>query len=177
MLKGTVARNLIVVSSNANLFHNADRPPPEPDEGAIADFDLRIETWLNDHLNDLQGGGEGKLEDVAAPGLLDDAAPDVIAGISTELASEERPGLEATYKFTIAHAGIPEWIRADVYVRTDDEGSTQAASYIFVPGDGGAAVLIMAEPHPNDGGSGPTGGGASEDGGGQPSESGSEESQ
>ena len=142
-----IARDLVTVSSNANLFHAEERAAPEPDDDAIAAFESKIETWLNEHFTDLESGGEGGLAAVAAPGLLDGAAPAVVAGLTTDLASEQSPLREATYHFTTMHAGTPEWVRADVTVVGGDQGDTRGASFIFIPDDRGSPVLIMAEPH------------------------------
>ncbi|HEV2786191.1 MAG TPA: hypothetical protein VGV67_07390, partial [Solirubrobacteraceae bacterium] len=94
-------------------------------------------------------GGDGGLHAVAARGLLDGAGRAAIAGVTTELASKKRPGIEAVYRLTTAHAGAPEWVRAEVYVVVNEDRTTEGASFIFVPGGRGEPVLILAEPHPD----------------------------
>ena len=140
-------RNLTSTSvSNGPVVFNPgddDSIVAEPDQAAIDGFAESVAVWLDAHLDDLQNGGPGALAEVAAPGMLDTADPEVVTAVTTGLASPERFVATATYTMTVFHDGPPQWLHATADVTWRDGGSARA-SFLFVP----ERQLVALEPPP-----------------------------
>lgn len=98
--------------------------------------------WLDQHLDDLQRGGEGHLAEVAPTELLAVATADDLAAVTTDLASPAAPVATATYRLDAAYDADTEWITATVEV-TDVSGGHHAATLVFVPGDAGPELVLF----------------------------------
>lgn len=136
------ARTVILEAVDAGpiVFH--DRPPPEPDRTAIDAFATQVGDWLDAHLTDLQAGGDGRLDEVAAPGLLD-GDPATVLDVTAELTGPDRPVTDALYHVVVSHEGAPIWARVTVLVGTEG-GATARVGFVFEPGP----RLVAAGPHP-----------------------------
>lgn len=121
------------------VFH--DQPAPPGDEAAIAAAVERVTGWLDRHLTDLQSGGGGLLSDVAAPGLLDGAPPELTASVTTRLTGPERPVRTALYHVVVAQEGHPQFLRVTALVETDT-GTITRTGFVFGPAD--PLVLLAA---------------------------------
>lgn len=121
-----------------------DRSQPDADPAAIEQAAVRVGDWFDAHLTALQDGSEGRLQEVAAPGLLDGAPPEVVAAVTTALAGPDQPVGSATYEILVAHTDAPQWVRATVTV-TGEEGATRTAQFVFEIAED-AIVLIAAGP-------------------------------
>lgn len=117
---------------------------PDVDTAAVDAFAEEIASWLDDHLDGLQQGGSGALEQVAAPGLLESDSRNATIGVTTALASPDRPVDGATYAVTVAVDGGPQWATVHVVV-TPREGDPSAAQFTFTPGEEGP-ILEAAGP-------------------------------
>lgn len=124
---GEVDVQLVPVANDETVWN---RPPPEPDSAAVDAVVDRVRAWLDGHLSDVQEGGEGGFDDVAAPGLLDGVAPTTVAAVTSALASPDRPVHRAAYGLQVAHGGAPQWVRASVHV-TSKDGTMRSAQFIF----------------------------------------------
>lgn len=114
------------------------------DEEAVRAFAATIFDWLDGHLDDLQRGGAGRLDEVLDPGLaasLDDAAR---AALTTSLASGDAPVATATYTLTAYHDATIEYATVEVAV-TDRAGAPHRATLVFTRGPEGAPVLTLAD--------------------------------
>lgn len=126
-----------------------DRAQPEPDPAAIEQITNKVGNWLNAHLGDLQEGGPGRLDEVAASGLLESTAPDAQAAVTTSLASPDRLVDSATYQLVVAHTDAPQWVRATAQVAGRD-GVSRTAHFVFEVAEGSIA-LVAAGPGPGEG--------------------------
>ena len=126
------------VDAGPIVFH--DRPAPEADQAAIDGLASAVRTWLDRHLTDLQAGGPGLLEEVAAPGLLDGDEP-ARRAVTDALTGPDRPVEDALYHVVVAHEGAPIWARVTVVVGAAD-GTVAEAGFVFTPGP----ELIAAGP-------------------------------
>lgn len=144
--------DVIVVAADPSSLVFNDRTTPEPDQAAIDAFAQQVDDWLNAHLTALQDGDEGRLEEVAAAGLLDGADPEVLDAITTDLTSPDEPVDHARYHLVVAHSGVPLWVRAHVIV-VDREGDAREVGFVFTPQDGDGPSLVAAGPGPLEGGS------------------------
>lgn len=122
------------------VLNGGEQPPV--DELLVRGFADAVASWLDAHLTDLQGGGEGLIERIAAPGLLR-TSPPALAAVTTDLAAEDRPVEAASYHLLVATDGEPVWLRATVETRgPDDRPAT--AEFLFVPGQ--PVTLVAAGP-------------------------------
>ena len=121
-----------------------DRAQVEADPAAIEQAAGRVGDWLDAHLTALQDGGEGRLQEVAAAGLLDGAPPEVLDVVTTALAGPDRPVGSATYMIRVAHTDAPQWVRAHVDVK-GREGGTRTAQFVFEIAED-SIVLVAAGP-------------------------------
>ncbi|HEX2027957.1 MAG TPA: hypothetical protein VHF25_08165 [Nitriliruptorales bacterium] len=121
------------------VFH--DQPAPPGDEAAIAAAVQRVTGWLDRHLTDLQSGGAGLLNEVAAPGLLDGAPPELTASVTTRLTDPDRPVRTALYHVVVAQEGPPQFVRVTAVVETEAATITRTG---FVFGGGDPLVLVAA---------------------------------
>lgn len=137
--------NIDVVSSSAGpiVFHN--RPAPPPDDAAIAAFAAGLVGWLDRHLTDLQAGGPGLLNEVAAPGLLDGASAGPVTAVTGALASPQRPVANAFYHVVVAQEGPPLWARVNVTVQAL-EGAPAYAGFVFTPGPPLMLIALQGSP-------------------------------
>lgn len=151
-VRGEVVVTADVADPGPIVFH--DRPAPEPDTAAIEAFASDIAGWLNDHLTALQGGRRGRLETVAADGLLGEtASAGARRAVTTDLASPEAPVMTARYHVVVVHDGAPSFARVDVTVSHPD-GTTSEAGFVFTPDE--PPTLVAAG---GDRGAGTTAGG------------------
>lgn len=137
--------NVVVVTSSAGplVFH--DVPPPAPDEPAVRSFSNAIAAWLDRHLTDLQAGRGGLLQEVAAPGLLAGAPPELVTGVTRALTDPQHPVANALYHVVVVHEGKPLWARVDVTIGGFD-GKITNAGFVFTPGP--KPVLVAADGPP-----------------------------
>jgi hypothetical protein len=94
------------------------------DDGAVSAFAAAMAAWLDDHLTDLQDGGEG-----AAVGAGLTGPTEVV-----QLTDPQHPVASATYRVRIGARGAPEWGEVEVLV-TRDDGSERTATLAFLPGE------------------------------------------
>lgn len=113
---------------------NAQEPPT--DEAAVASFVDQITAWLDGHLDALQEGNPGRLEEVAGPGFLGSGSPQATINVTSGLASPERLVRQASYEITVAVDGDPKWAVVVVAV-TPRSGDPAGAVLTFAPGDEG----------------------------------------
>lgn len=137
--------DVVDTSSDPVLGRGSGR---DPDQETIDAFADALVAWLNGHLGDLQSGGPGDLEAVAADGLLDGADDATVAAVTSRLADRDNPVEAAEYHIQIGHRGEPQWARADVRVTLRD-GGTRRALFTFEAGDDGP-ILIAAGPSRDD---------------------------
>ena len=98
-----------------------DEPVPVDDDAVAALVDA-VAAWLDEHLTDLQVGGDGAL---IAAGLDGDPGPSL---------TDDQLGVEvARYDLTVYARGEPEWARVVVEVARRD-GSVARRPLVFVPG-------------------------------------------
>lgn len=137
--------NVVVVTSSAGplVFH--DVPPPAPDDAAVKAFSGAIVSWLDRHLTDLQAGRGGLLQEVAAPGMLAGAPPELVTSVTRALTDPQHPVANALYHVVVVHEGQPLWARVDVTVGGFD-GRVTNAGFVFTPGP--KPVLIAADGPP-----------------------------
>lgn len=139
----------VVTSHGPIIFPRGDdrHPAAEPDVEAVEAFAARVGDWLDAHLTDLQEGGSGQLDRYAA-GLLDAADGEVLAGLTTELATAERPVAEARYRMVVAADGAPQWlhVRLDV-TRADD--AERSAELVVGHVDAEPRLLAASPVHPD----------------------------
>lgn len=128
--------------SSDHILGRGDMTPPDDD--AILAAVQTVGDWLDRHLDDLQRGGDGLLEEVAADGLLDGADPSVIAAATEDLAGGWEPVASARYELAVSHDGAPEWIEAIVHVTTQVD-TTGDAVFVFAV-DGDRPELVMFGP-------------------------------
>lgn len=121
-----------------------DRAEPEADPAAVEQAASRVAEWLDAHLTALQDGGKGRLQEVAAPGLLEGAPPEVVDAVTAALAGPDQPVGSATYLIRVAHTDAPQWVRATANV-TSEEGETRTAQFVFEIAED-AIVLVAAGP-------------------------------
>ncbi len=127
------------------VFH--DRPHPDPDQAAVDAFSDAVQGWLDDHLTALQEGEDrGRLEAIAADGVLDGADPQVLDAVTTALTAPGTPVTQASYHLVVAHAGAPLWLRAHVAVVNEDGG--HIVGFVFTPREDGDLSLIAFGPGP-----------------------------
>ncbi|MBW3657402.1 MAG: hypothetical protein KY457_02115 [Actinobacteria bacterium] len=132
------------VDSTGLLTHAAPEVGP-PD--TVLPFVHAVGDWLDAHLDDLQRGGPGRLDDVAVDGLLVAATDEELAVVTSALASPDAPVASARYRLDGSYADATEWLTATVEV-TSTTGSTRAATMVFVPGDGGPALVLFGPAEP-----------------------------
>ena len=108
--------------TGTRLVHpgSADHEQVPVDEEALDALVDAIADWLDEHLTDLQDGGEGLVAGAGLAGPQD-------AG---DLAGPEEIIEDASYVFRVGVRGQPEWARVDVEVITDD-GEEHAAVLAF----------------------------------------------
>lgn len=111
--------------------------PATPDDAAFAALHTAVSTALDAHLEALSTGGAGTLQDLAAPGLLDDPS---VGALLTSLASPEDPAASARYVIRARHDGQPEWLTADVRVTT--AGGQERHVVLIVTNEAGNPVLV-----------------------------------
>lgn len=116
----------------------------EVDEAAIAAFSEAVFTWLDEHLTDLQGGGDGLLALVLAEGLAPDD-PAVVPALTTALASPSLTVTTARYELTAFHDAGPQFATVAVAL-SDGGGSTRSATLAFAASTDGRPVLVLGEP-------------------------------
>lgn len=114
--------------------------PADPD--VVLPFVHAVGDWLDAHLDDLQRGGAGRLDEVAPPALLRAASPSDLDAATTALATPGRPVARATYRLDASYAGEVEWVTVDVTVTATD-GSRAGATLVFVPDGGGRPQLVL----------------------------------
>lgn len=112
--------------------------PPD----TVLPFVHEVGDWLDAHLDDLQRGGPGRLDEVAVDGLLAAAGADELAAVTTALASPDTPVAAAVYRLDASYAASTEWLAATVEV-VSDTGATSAATLVFVPGGDGPALVLF----------------------------------
>lgn len=134
-----------VVAADPNSLVFNDRATPEPDEAAIDAFAAQVERWLDEHLTSLQDGDEGRLEEVAASGLLDGVDPAMLDAVTSDLTSPDAPVERVRYHLVVAHSGQPVWMRARVTV-VDRDGTAREVGFVFTPEAGGAPTLLAVGP-------------------------------
>jgi hypothetical protein len=114
------------------------------DTAAVDAFSTAVFDWLDAHLDDLQRGGVGRLDE-----LLDGATAASLdgptrTGLTTGLASPTAPVGSAVYTLTAYHDATIEWATVQVAV-TDPSGDPRAATLLLAPGPEGQPVLSVAE--------------------------------
>jgi hypothetical protein len=122
--------------------------PVAPDEAAVGAFVDQMAAWVDQHLTDLQDGGEGS---VPAAGLV--GPHDTLT-----LTDPDHPVELAQYAMVVYAREAPEWARTNVVV-TRTDGSVLTANLVFVPGEPPALVAAEGE------GVAPASAGAGADGG------------
>lgn len=132
------------VDSTGLLTHAASEVGP-PD--TVLPFVHEVGDWLDAHLDDLQRGGPGRLDEVAVDGLLAAATDEELAVVTSALASPDAPVADATYRLDGSYAESTEWLTATVEV-TSTTGSTSAATMVFVPGGSGPALVLFGPADP-----------------------------
>lgn len=135
--------DVVVVAADPNSLVFNDRTTPEPEQAAIDAFAEQVEGWLNEHLTGLQDGGEGRLEEVAAPGLLDGTDAEMLESVTSGLASPDAPVDHVRYHLVVAHSGRPLWLRAHVTVVNRD-GAANEVGFVFTPNAEGPPTLVAA---------------------------------
>ena len=115
----------------------------EVDEAALAAFADTVFTWLDDHLTDLQGGGEGQLSRVLDASLAPDD-PTVAPALTTALASPGLTVASAVYELTTYHDGTPQFAEVAVAL-TDGAGVMRHATLVFAAASDGRPVLVLGE--------------------------------
>lgn len=135
--------DVVVVTADPNSLVFNDRAAPEPDQAAIDAFAEQVDGWLDEHLTALQDGGEGLLDEVAAPDVLDGADPDTLDAVTTGLASPDAPVDHARYHLVVAHSGRPLWVRVHVIVVSRD-GAAHEVGFVFTPAEDGDPTLVAA---------------------------------
>lgn len=127
------------VSSGGVLTHRV----PEVGSGdTVLPLVHAVGDWLDAHLDDLQRGGDGRLVEVADPGLLAAATPADLSAVTTDLASADRPVAAATYRLEGSYAAETEWLTATVEV-TGRDGASRAATLVFVPTPEGPRLVLL----------------------------------
>jgi hypothetical protein len=109
-----------------------DAPVPI-DEASVATFAAAMASWIDDHLTDLQDGGEGT---VVAAGLVGPV------GVG-HLTDPDHPVTSARYSMRVGARGAAEWGEVEVVVLRVD-GTERTATLAFLPGDD-APRLVAAE--------------------------------
>lgn len=102
----------------------------------------QVAGWLDGHLEDLQRGGPGHLERVAVPGLLEAAGAGVLEAVTSGLATRWNPVRGVVYELTVAQAGAPRWLTAEVTV-TRHSGRVVTATFVFTPSDRGPRLVAV----------------------------------
>lgn len=137
-------RNVTTWSVNSGAVIDRSAPVPA-DEAAVAALAEQVGVWLDAHLDDLQNGGEGRLGDVAAAGLISTGDEAAVVGVTAGLTSPDDPVRAASYELEVGHDGAPRWLRARIQVQRAS-GDTAGATLVFVPTEQGP-VLIALQPH------------------------------
>lgn len=140
----TSTRNVFTRSVNSGAVIDRSSPAAA-DEAAVAALAEHVSTWLDAHLDDLQNGGEGRLADVAAPGLIAAGDEALLAGVTSVLTSAADPVRDAVYDLEVGHDGAPRWLRARIQVERAS-GDRSGATLVFIPTDEGV-VLVALQPH------------------------------
>lgn len=104
---------LVASGSGADAAVDVDHDAVDALVAALAD-------WLDEHLTDLQGRGDGLVAEV---GLQGPSEVGDLAGSGTVVE-------EATYRMAVGARGGPEWARVVVEV-TDEDGGTHEAVFAF----------------------------------------------
>jgi hypothetical protein len=105
----------------------------EPDTAAIAAATAEVTSWLDGHLDAVQRGDvRGRLDDVAAPGLLEALGDAGIASLAAALVPDDSGIGAAAYTLQVQHGRGPVLVAAQVSVRTRAGGL------------GGATVVLAA---------------------------------
>lgn len=133
--------------SNEQAVWGRDQAGVDP--AAVDPIAGRITNWLNAHLSDLQVGGPGKLDEVAAAGLLEGTSPDAQTSVTTALASPDRLVESVSYQLVVAHTDSPQWVRATVEV-TPRDGHPRTAHFVFEVAED-AVALVAAGPGAGEG--------------------------
>jgi hypothetical protein len=106
--------------------------PVAHDEAAVGAFVDQMAGWVDEHLTDLQDGGEGL---VPGSGLV--GPHEVLT-----LTDPDHPVELAQYAMVVFAREEPEWARTNVVV-TRADGSVLTADLVFVPGE--PPTLVSAE--------------------------------
>lgn len=114
----------------------------------VLPFVHAVGDWLDAHLDDLQRGGRGRLDDVAAPGLLATATDVDVAAVTSSLTSAAAPVASAVYRLDATYEDAPEWLTATVEV-TRRDGTVGAATLVFVPGPSGPELVLFGPAAPD----------------------------
>jgi cyclophilin family peptidyl-prolyl cis-trans isomerase len=132
----------VTVANGPFVFNPGDsmyEVPPD-DDAAIEAFVAQTAEWLDTHLTDLQEGGPGTLEAVAAEGMLDRRHAGSWRAVTSGLAGADRLVESAVYTFVVGVDGDPQWLRVTVETTWED-GDGGAAEFVFVPADGLPTLL------------------------------------
>lgn len=127
------------VSSASLLSHRATAAGSGD---AVLPLVHEVGDWLDAHLTDLQAGGDGRLADVADPGLLDAAAAADLDAVTVALASADAPAASARYVLEGSYDAMAEWVEATVEV-TRPDGTVARATMVFTPGDAGPRLVLF----------------------------------
>jgi hypothetical protein len=123
------------VSVSGRRVFGSSMPQDAPvvhDEGAVGAFVDQMAAWIDRHLTDLQGGGEGL---VAGSGL--EGPHELLT-----LTDPDHPVELAQYAMVVYAREAPEWARTNVVVARAD-GSVSTADLVFLPGE--QPALVAAE--------------------------------
>jgi hypothetical protein len=107
--------------------------PVVTDDAAVTDFVAAMAIWLDDHLTDLQDGGEGAAASAGLSGPIE----------VVHLTDPEHPVAAASYLVRVGARGDPEWGEVQVSVERQD-GSVRTATLALLPGED-APRLVAAE--------------------------------
>ena len=103
--------DLSITGSDLVAAGSDDDAPVSVDDEAVDGLVAAIAQWLDAHLNDLQDGGDGHVEEV---GLLGATGTGDLAGAGEVIAT-------ADYTFHLGVRGTPEWVNVQVRVVTEDD--------------------------------------------------------
>lgn len=127
-----VDAQLVSTASGPLVFPAGDpRATDPPADTAAADTLIRqVTEWVDRHLTDLQAGGPGKLAEVAAPGLLETADPEVLRAL-TSLVDPTHPAQQVSYRVIVGHLGGPQWAEVTATVVRAD--AAVEVEFLFLP--------------------------------------------
>lgn len=128
-VEGKLSVRLMQVSNQPVVF-GGDGPPT--DNRYVENLVRRTGTWLNAHLTDLARGGRGRLKAVAAAGLLANTSSTARYAVTGGLVPDGATVADARFEMLVAVDQLPQWVRVNAIVTTDD-GGEHAAQFVFAP--------------------------------------------